>query len=99
MSTRNWAVCRVSPDWAILVSGLTRPLLALSAVLLTLLLPDGLGRPASAQNAPPRAILQLGDAAVTGFSGVTALRPPPGGVPADYFYINQDGASVVVFDL
>jgi hypothetical protein len=76
-----------------------RPLLALSVALFTLLLSDGTVGPAQAQNAPPRAILQLGDAAVTGFSGVTALRPPPGGVPADYFYINQDGASFVVFDL
>ena len=99
MFTQDRAVYRVAPAWAILVSALMRPLHALSVALLTFLLADGIAGPAGAQNAPPRTILQLGDAAVTGFSGVTAQRPPPGGVPADYFYINQDGASLVVFDL
>ncbi len=44
-------------------------------------------------------ILKLGDAAVTGFSGVVARRPPAGGKAEDYFFIDRDGNSLVVFDM
>jgi hypothetical protein len=63
-------------------------------------LPNGLAAPAMAQGAPAaQPILKLGDAVVTGFSGVVPRRPPAGGKPEDYFFIDRDRNSLVVFDL
>ena len=57
--------------------------------------------PAAAQNppAPAKPILQLGDAVVTGFSGVTAMSSAARGKPEDSFTIDPEGSSLVVFDL
>jgi hypothetical protein len=59
---------------------------------------SGLATSAGAQQSA-QPILKLGDAAVTGFSGVVARRPPPGGKPEDYFFIDGDGNSLIVFDM
>jgi len=79
---------------------LPRRFLALSALLASVL-SSGLAAPAMAQGAQTggQPVLRLGDAAVTGFSGVVARRPPAGGKPVDYFFIDRDGNSLVVFDM
>jgi hypothetical protein len=90
------------PDtWARLARTPPRRYFALSiaVVLLAPLLLKGLVAPAFAQNSPAKPILQLGDAVVTGFSGVVAQRPPAGLKPEDFYYINEDGTALVVFDV
>jgi hypothetical protein len=75
--------------------------LSIIAAVAALLSPFTLAAPATAQRAPAATSsgMALGDAAVTGFSGVVPRRPPAGGNPEDYFFIDRDGNSLVVFDL
>jgi hypothetical protein len=51
---------------------------------------------ASAQS---QSIYQQGDAVVTGFSGVTQWRYPPGADQVDYQIINQQGSTLQIFSL
>src|SRR4051812_7493946 len=44
-------------------------------------------------------VLKLGDAVVTGFSGVKPPKTPARGKPEDSLFIDPDGNSLVVFDL
>jgi hypothetical protein len=101
--TRKNFQCRALCQEAIPDRTLPRRYLALSiaAALLAPVLSSGFAAPAMAQGAPAatQPILKLGDAAVTGFSGVVAKRPPAGGKPEDYFFIDRDGNSLIVFDL
>jgi len=55
-----------------------------------------LASPAFAQVQP---IFQTGDAVVTGYSGVSLLKPPPGADIKDFAIINQQGPSLQVFDM
>jgi len=63
-----------------------------------LFLAAGSSSPASAQS-DPEPILRKGDAVVTGYSGVALLKPAKGADPVDFAVINQQGASVQIFDL
>ena len=58
---------------------------------------------AGAQQVAPSPILALGNAVVTGFSGVMAPDPralrPPNKTPVDLTFINPDGPSVRIVDL
>ena len=53
--------------------------------------------PVSAQ--AQQSIIQKGDAIVTGYSGVVLLPPAAGAKQEDYAVINQQGASLQVFDM
>jgi hypothetical protein len=54
---------------------------------------------APAALAQEQPILQKGDAVVTGYSGIALLQPSKGAKPVDFAVINQQGASLQVFDL
>jgi uncharacterized repeat protein (TIGR01451 family) len=52
--------------------------------------------PVRAQQDP---IILKGHAVVTGYSGIALLKPAAGAKPADYAIINQQGATLQIFDL
>ncbi len=78
-------------------TGLIQPVFLLFAALLFLnAIPKAQAQ--NTQNANPP-IINLGDAVVTGFSGVTALRPRPNTKIEDYVIINTQAPALQVFDL
>ncbi len=77
------------------------PSIIAAAFLLTYAHTISTAQPAVAQNAPAfdAPIIQRGDAVVTGFSGVSALKPKPGSKLEDYIVIDTQAAALQVYDL
>ncbi len=71
-------------------------LLLLASLLIATAAPDAR---AQTNQTPQLPIIQQGDAVVTGFSGIMALKPSPNKKIEDYVIIDTQAASLQVFDL